>query len=57
MMVIYLPVKFEFDWTEHFISYSPETEMLTDRQTDKRKVKFEFDWTEHFQVRVRKQKC
>ena len=36
MMVIYLPVKFEFDWTNHFRVKSPETEILTDRQTDKR---------------------
>ena len=34
MMVIYLPVKFEFDWTKHFHVKSPETEMLMDRQTD-----------------------
>ena len=31
MMVIYLPVKFEFDWTNRFRVKSPETEMLTDR--------------------------
>ena len=31
MMVIYLPVKLEFDWTKHFRVKSPETEMLTDR--------------------------
>ena len=36
MMMIYLPVKFEFDWTKRFLSWSPETEMLTDRQMDKR---------------------
>ena len=36
MMVIYLPVKFEFDWTKCFRVKSPETEMLTNRQkTDK----------------------
>ena len=34
MMVIYLPVKFEFDWTNHFRVKSPETEMLTDKRTD-----------------------
>ena len=34
-MVIYLPVKFEFDWTNRFRVKSPETEILTDRQTDK----------------------
>ena len=38
MMVIHLPVKFEFDWTEHFRVKSPETEILTDRQTDKRRT-------------------
>ena len=32
-IVIYLPVKFEFDLYKPFSSYSPETEMLTDRQT------------------------
>ena len=31
-MVIYLPVKFEFVWTKRF-QVSPETKMLTDRQT------------------------
>ena len=36
MMVVYLPVKFEFDWTKHFQVRSPETEMLTDKKTDKR---------------------
>ena len=36
-MVIYLPVKFEFDWTNHF-RVSPETEILTDRQTDKKRT-------------------
>ena len=34
MMVIYLPVKFEFDWTKRFRVKSLETEMLTDRQRD-----------------------
>ena len=34
MMVIYLPVKFEFDWTNRFRVKSPETKMWTDRQTD-----------------------
>ena len=38
MMVIYLPVKFEFDWTKHFQVKSPETEMLMDRQTDKKRI-------------------
>ena len=33
MMVIYLPVKFEFDWTKHFRVKSPVTETLTDKQT------------------------
>ena len=34
MMVIYHPVKFEFDWTKHF----QETEMLMDRLTDGRRI-------------------
>ena len=34
MMVIYLPVKFEFDWTKCFrVSCGPETKMSTDRRT------------------------
>ena len=44
MMVIYLSVKFEFDWTQRFQVKIPETEMLTDRQTDKK-------WTELNQFR------
>ena len=32
------PVKFEFDWTKPFSSTSPETEMLTDRQTDNKET-------------------
>ena len=39
MMLIYVPVKFEFDWTNRF-QVSPETKMWTDRwmerQTDRR---------------------
>ena len=31
MMVIYDPVKFEFDWTKCFRVRSPETEMLMDK--------------------------
>ena len=34
MMMIYLPVKFEFEWTKHFRVKSPEMEMLTDKRTD-----------------------
>ena len=34
IMVIYLPVKFEFDWTNCFRVKSPETEILTDKRTD-----------------------
>ena len=30
MMVIYLPIKFEFDWANRFRVKSPETEILTD---------------------------
>ena len=33
MMVMYLPVKFEFDWTNRF-RVSQETEMLTDKRTN-----------------------
>ena len=33
MMVMYLPVKFEFNWTKRF-RVSPETEMLTDKQIE-----------------------
>ena len=32
MMVIYLPIKFEFDWTRRFQVKSPEMKMLTDKQ-------------------------
>ena len=34
VMVIYFPVKFDFDWTKRF-RVIVEIEMLTDRQTDK----------------------
>ena len=34
MMVMYLPVKFEFNWKKRFRVKSPETEMLTDKRTD-----------------------
>ena len=37
MMVIYLPIKFEFDWTNSFQVKSPEMKILMDRPTDKRK--------------------
>ena len=67
-MVLYLPVKFEFDWTKCF-QVSLETEMLTDGQNYTNfernlammvmyfPVNFEFDWTQRFRVRVQKQKC
>ena len=32
MMVIYLPVKFEFDWSKRFRVRVQETEMLTDKK-------------------------
>ena len=32
-MVAYLPVKFEFDWTNRFRVKSPETEILTENTT------------------------
>ena len=42
MMVIYLPVKFEFDWSNRFRVKSPETKMWTnrwmDRQTDEKRT-------------------
>ena len=36
MMVIHVPVKLEFDWTNRFRVKSPETKMWTDRWMDKR---------------------
>ena len=33
MMVIYLPVKFEFDWTNRFQVKSPETKNVDGRRT------------------------
>ena len=47
MMVIYLPVKFKFNWTQYF-RVSPETEMLTERQMDKTQTN---EWTELHQFR------
>ena len=35
MMVIYFPVKFEFDWTNRFRVRVQKLKFLTDRQTDK----------------------
>ena len=35
MMVIYLPVKFEFDWTNQFHVRVRKLKLLTDRQMDK----------------------
>ena len=35
MMVIYLPVKFEFDWTNHFPVRVRKRKMWMDRRTDK----------------------
>ena len=35
MMVMYLPVKFEFDWTKRVRVKSPEMEMLTNKRTDR----------------------
>ena len=56
-----------------FSSYSPEMEILMDRQTNGRNytnfkrnlammaiyppLKFEFDWTNNFRVTARKRKC
>ena len=36
MMVIYLPVKFEFDWTNHFQVRVRKLKFLMDRQTDEK---------------------
>ena len=71
MMLIYLPVKFEFDWTNRFRVRVQNGNF--DGQMDGRNytnfkrnlammviylpVKFEFDRTKRFQVRVRKRKC
>ena len=71
MMVIYLPVMFEFDWTNCFQVKSPETEILTDRQTNRQNytnfernlammviyvpVKFELDWTTRFQASLQRE--
>ena len=42
-MVIYVPVKFEFDWTQCFRVKSLETEMLTDKkQTNERTELYQF---------------
>ena len=38
MMVIYLPVKVAFDWTNRFRVKSPEMEILTDGQTNGQKT-------------------
>ena len=38
MMLTYLPAKFNFDWTKCFQVKSPETEMLIDRQMDKKRT-------------------
>ena len=70
MMVIYLPVKFEFDWPNRF---RVRVWKQKNGQTNRRNytnfernlammviylpVKFEFDWTNRFRVRVRKRKC
>ena len=69
MMVIYLPVKFEFNWTKHF----QVDKRTKNGQTNGRNytnfernlammviylpVMFEFIWTKHFRVRVQKRKC
>ena len=71
MMVMYLPVKFEFDWTKRFElesrnrnvdkqmngwNYTNFEKNLVAMMVIYLPVKFEFDWTQHFQVRVWKQK-
>ena len=70
MMVIYLPVKFAFDWTNYFrVRVRKRKFRRTNRWNYTNfernlammviyvSVKFEFDWTNCFQVRVWKQKC
>ena len=67
MMVIYVPVKFEFDWTNRFQvrvrkQKCGRTDGWTNEWTDLNQliyvpVKYEFDWTKRFRVRVRNQKC
>ena len=39
MMVIYVPVMFEFDWTNCFRVKVRKRNMWTDRQTDKKRDK------------------
>ena len=70
MMVMYLPVKFEFDWTKRFElesgSGNVDEQMKRRNYTNFKRnltmmviylsVKFEFDWTNRFRVRVRKMK-
>ena len=46
MMVIYIPVKFEFDWTNRFRVKSLETKMWTDGWTDKQTKKQTNEHTE-----------
>ena len=64
MMMIYVPVKFEFDWTNHFQVRNENVDGQMDGQTNGRNytnfernlammviyvpVKFEFNWTNHF---------
>ena len=57
MMVMYLPVKFEFDWTKHFRVKSRNGNVAGQTDNFKRNlammviyllVKFEFDWTKRF---------
>ena len=38
MMVIYLPVKFEFNWTNHFRVRVRKQKMWMDRQMDKKRT-------------------
>ena len=35
MMVIYVPVKYDFDWTNCFRVKSPETKIWTNRRMDR----------------------
>ena len=64
MMVIYLPVKFEFDWSNRFRVRKGQTNGWNFTNIERNlammliyvPVKFEFDWTNRFRVRVWKRK-
>ena len=53
MMVIYVPVKFEFDWTNRFRVKSPETKMWTDRWMDRKTDQKRTNGQKHGQTKGR----